>query len=395
MARHPKGTWDGRRGVYVAALGDWYEPGGGRGRRRRVVTLCCPDGTPVRRHDEAGRMEAVARLMRRNAEVDALPYAPTLAELFQLWIDWHRMRGSADTTIAHYVRAANLIRVVEHGGAELGAVPAHAIGDAHLMAVRAALRARGGSEGYIRSINGVFLAAIRWAAKAIEGREPLRILPRNPFPRDSVSGLRAARSDRECPTWEGMQKIMDAVDALVAAMDGRGAGAWQKDHAAVRALHLRVVAERGCRPIEVARLRVEQWAGNGFVLARHKSEWKTGAKGVIHVGAATAARVQSLIDRDDRRGPWVFAPWKAESDGPPADNTLRRWWATIRGRIPGAERLELYSFRNCLSNALRMRGAGEREMQLALRHTKQVADTVYRRDLLDEAAKVFEAAGLG
>lgn len=394
MPRPPRGTWDARRGIYVAALGESYvSPTSGR-RRRRNVVLTYEDGTPVERDDRAGVHAALARLIAAGEAETAKAYSPTVAELFQCWIDWHRMRGTAETTIHGYLGHARRACKVPWKGRDLAGLPAADFGPEHLFTVRASMRSRGASDGYIHASDIAIQNCFRWASQAIEGRVPLVILARNPFPPGSVRGVSAARSNRACPSWEDALAILDALDRHADRPSGPGYTKANREAARRHALAVRVVAERGCRPLEVVRLRVDEWEdkASGFVLGKHKTS-RHGIAGVIPLGPATAGRVRALIAAPDRVGPWVFAPEREERN-PPTREALTAWWRSNRGAIPGAERYELYSFRNCASNRLRLAGVDGRPMQLAMRHTSKVADVVYRRDDLEEAARVFREAGM-
>jgi integrase len=398
MPRKPEGRWDPRRGRYYAALGPWYtSPRSGR-RRRKTVVLTHPDGTPVRQGDRPGRLEAIARLMREAGDEDRRVAYPTARTLFALWADWHEGHGSSPTTVESYRKRARTICEVPdpQGRGVLGDLPADAFAEAHLFAVRATLRARGVSEGVQSAHDRIVMACFRWAAQAVEGRVPLVILQRNPFPRGSVRGLRPARSDRPCPTWDELLPTLDKLDEH-AGRSGRGITDEDRLRARVNALAVRVIAERGCRPREVVTLRVEQFVRGedfqGFELGRHKTTHK-GVAGVIPLTDETAARVRALIDDPGRAGPWVFDPRRPEGAPPPGTAYLRAWWERQRDAI-GASGVALKDFRNTVSNHLRKAGVGGRALQLALRHTQEVAESTYRRDLLGDAAAVFRDAGLG
>lgn len=390
MPRPIKGTWDSRRSCYLAALGEWYRDRSGR-RRRRVVPLRYEDGGYVRWGDDAGRLAALARLRAEADRSDRAAVAPTVAELFQAFVDWHRIHGSADDTLRNYryflTRAAN----VPIGAGRVGDGRAAAFGVAELLAVRAWVRKQGGNESYVSSHERVLKNVFRWASRVIEGRDPLVILRANPFPAGHVKGTGADyRSDRPCPTWSELLAILDRLEAL-ASRTGQG---FRPSHATAHALAVRVIGERGCRPSEVVGLRCEDWddAAGGFRLAAHKTSRK-GVIGVIPLRPETAAKVRALLARPNHRGVWAFSPWLG-GNRRPGRGTLARWWQEHRGEV-GAERYQLYSFRNTVSNHLRLAGVEGRELQLAIRHTRAVADAVYRRDDLEVAARVFAAAGLG
>jgi integrase len=398
MARPPKGTWDSRRACYVAALGPSYRDARGRV-RRRAVRLEYADGTPVAWGDRAGVLEALARLERSKGVERRRKYDPTTAELFRLWIEWHANRGGRETSDGNRRGYARRICNTPYLDGHLGDVSISEFGVEHLFHARKWLREKRGddkgAEGYVRNQDSVILAAFRWASQAVEGRDPVVLLDRNPFPPGSVRQARASRSDRPCPTWEELRAILDATDAY-AGRSQKGYGGAAKEAGRTKALWVRVIGERGCRPREVGELRVEQWDDDagGFVLGRHKMSEKTGAIGVIPLSPATAERVRALVNLPGRRGPWVFGPHRTEAAGPPPLRRLWEWWRLARERVPGAKAYSLYSFRNCVSNKLRLAGIDGRAMQLAMRHGPGVADVTYRRDTLMEAARVFESAGL-
>lgn len=389
MPRPPTATWDARLGVYRAALGEPYTSRTSGRRRRRPVTLTYPDGTPVEKDDDAGRLEAIARLLRARDLDDARVYSPTFAELGHRWLVWHREQQrttrQADLSRTQAVEAA--CNVSWRDGRRLGDLPAAEFGPAHLDAIRGSMGKA--SPGYIRMRQGVIIALFRWAAQVVHGREPLVILDRNPFPEKSVKLPPASRSSRPCPDWPELVAILDRLDAHV-----ERAGLKMRSAARVNALHVRVIAERGCRPNETCELRVEQWDGaSGFRMGRHKTSGKTGLAGVLPLREDTAARVRALIELPERKGPWVFAPRHTEEDGPLVRDVISHWWKFQRDAVD-ASAYTLYSFRNTISNHLRLAGIGGREHQLALRQTTAVADGPYRRDDLATAAEVFRRAGL-
>lgn len=397
MPRRPEGTWDSRRGCYVAALGERYTDDAGRS-RRRVVTLAYEDGTPVRRGDDAGRLAAIARLIGRNREAEIAGAAPTTAELFGRWIAWHAENGTRPSTDAGRRDLSRRVCNVPFGraGRSIGDVLASEFGPEHVFAVRAwlrknARRGNGATSGYIRNHDKAIKACFAWAAQAIEGREPLVILKADPV--RIVKSPPQYRSSRPCPTWDEMMGLLDAVDRYVERRV-KGYGEAKRDDARVNALFVRVVGERGCRPTEVIELRVEDWDDDlgGFVLGRHKMDGVDGATGVgvIPLRPETAERVRALVNRPDRKGPWVFAPLREDPTTPSRVHYKQEWWEKTRKRIPGARQYPLYSFRNTASNALREAGVDDRGMRLALRQTAEVAETTYRRDRLRQAARVWE-----
>jgi integrase len=391
VARPLKGTWDSRRSCYVAALGDWYTDGSGR-RRRRVVALRHEDGSYVERWDDAGRLAALARLRGAADRDDRAARSPTVADLFRQFVDWHRITGTGDQAVDHYRYFLTRIANVPTGqGRVIGDLQAASFGVAELFAVRAWVRSKGGSESYVGVHERVLKNCFRWASRAIEGRDPIVILAANPFPTGHVKGVGSEyRSERPCPTWEELQAILDRLDEHITRV-GQGCKPRRSE---VNALMVRVIAERGCRPLEVCRLKCEEWddAAGGFVLKQHKTSAK-GVAGVIPLRAVTAERVRALLSRDGHRGVWVFGPTRGP-DKPPSRDSLATWWRDNRDAV-GAGRYELYSFRNTVSNHLRLAGIAGRELQLAIRHTPAVADGVYRRDTLESARQVFERAGLG
>lgn len=392
MPRRASGTWDSRRQCYLAELGEVYHDSQGR-RRRRQVPLCYEDGSYVRHGDEAGRLAALARLRLAADRDDRATRSPSTADLFRQFLDWHWQHGTSPETLRSYRFVLSRVVNVPLGqGRVIGDVKASEFGIEELFTVRAWVRSvRPDNEPYVGVHERVITNVFRWASRAIEGRDPIVILARNPFPRGHVKGVGPDyKSDRPCPDWPELQAILDRLDEL-ASTPGQGK---KPKQATVNALAVRVIAERGCRPSEVCRLRCEDWddAAGGFVLGRHKTSGR-GVVGVIPLSQATAARVRALLARPDHGGVWVFSPHKGD-EKPPHRNSLAKWWQENR-EAAGAGQYELYSFRNTVSNHLRRHGVTGRELQLAIRHTNAVADAVYRRDTIEQARAVFERVGLG
>jgi integrase len=399
MPRDLTGTWIPSRGVWVASLGeryDYHTPDGRTISKRRQVVLTYEDGaTPVKKDDVAGRLAALARLKAICEAEDVASHGPGLstAGLFKQWVDWHR-RHSRPTTAADYAFVARRACNVPWKDRTIGHVPAREFNVEHLFAIRARLRAEGVADGGIQPLDSHVKAAFRWAAKAVEGRTPLVLLAVNPFPRDSVKGLSPPRSGRPCPTWPELLEILDRLDAHVSREITGGYTGRSRARALANALAVRVIAERGARPREVCELEVGDWddAAGGFAFGgRHKTA-KRGVVGVLPLRGSTAERVRAYLEMD-RAGPYVFWPERTEGQGPPDPGHLANWWRSVKGAA-GAERYSLYSFRNCVSNRLRLAGVEGRAMQVALRQTSAIADTIYRRDAIEEAARIFRDAGL-
>jgi integrase len=393
MPRRPEGSFDRRRERYVAALGAWYTGKDNR-LRRRTVTLTYLDGTPVVRGDVAGRAEALARAIRAADDEDRRRAVPSFAEVGLKWINWHRDEQTTRQSDATRVAAVEAICNLEYrDGRRLGSIPVSEWDVEHLDWVRSVMAKADASPGYIRQRMSTIEAVFRWANQVIHGRDPLVLLERNPFPPGKVRKPSAARSHRACPDWPELRAILDRLDAHVdrATMEARSS---QRAYATVNALHVRVIGERGCRPNETCELRVDQWDEKvgGFRMGSHKTAHR-GVVGVLPLGPSTADRVRALIALPSRRGPWVFAPHLGEAEGPMWRGVIGRWWRGQAGAV-GAGQYTLYSFRNAVSNHLRLRGIDGRELQVALRQTGTIADSVYRRDALEDAAEVFRKAGM-
>jgi hypothetical protein len=394
MPRPALAHWSTSRRCWLTALGEWYLDASGR-RRRRQVVLCDEHGHPIARDDEPGKLRALAALRAEAESRDGNAVDPPLGTVFAAWIAWHKGRKTTASSDAYRrQRAKGVCNLVMPGGGLLGDVPIHSLRDSHYHAIRTHGERHGWSAGYVRQHCQAFLACLRWAARSIHSREPHVWLRNNPFPKDSMELPRAGQSDRPCPDWDELLAIMDRLDEYVERPNRGMRPRAAREAARVLALAVRVIAERGCRPGEVMGLKVDDWdeRAGGFGFAEHKTAHR-GVVGVLPLRKATADRVRALLARPDRSGPWVFGPTRTVEQGPPETQSLRLWWRRHKAGV-GAEGYQLYSFRNTVSNHLRKAGVEGRLLQLALRQSTEVSG-VYRRDLISDAAAVFEAAGMG
>src|SRR5262245_60657652 len=242
MGRPARGWWDQRRECWVARLGPVSEVTG----RPKVVPLTHPDGRPIDRDDRDGAGKAARRLVERRSGVGLVDSPSRVVDVSQGFLEWHAANGSAVRTVKdHYYHLGRFCRFT-HGGVAYGDRPAASIGPEDLWRLKSA------GLGSLRLLYASVLACWRWAARPVEGREPVRLLKENP-----LAGLRKPKRGpkvEKLVEWSTTRKLLRFARSW-ARQDGgtRRERTWAQRR--LKVLCLDLVATTGCRPFEAAGLR--------------------------------------------------------------------------------------------------------------------------------------------
>lgn len=265
--RTAKGVWNPKAKRYYARLGPPKTPGG----RPSNLPLLYEDGRPVRKNDEAGRLDALARMIAARAKVVVeVDEGPTVRVLSALYYAWQVDRGAAKRTVAdHRKHLGRFCKFVGADGRKIGDRLASSITPRDVWAFQDANTAA------MRLVIHSILACWRWAARPVRGREPMQLLPANP-----LQGVERppAGSRTNCEIdWRTARRIIRIAHGAARKPD--------KDHRVMngvrrrmRCVCLHLIAATGARPSEAAILRWDE------------IDWETG---IIEIGA----------ERDKRRRP--------------------------------------------------------------------------------------------
>jgi len=246
MPRAAKGWWDARQGRYLARLGPPSEKTG----KPTPIALKGEDGSPIAKGDAAGVAAAIKRLQAER-EARARRFAgPTVLELGQAFVTWHKANGSAPKTVkghAYYLK--RFAKFVGVDGMPYAYRPAASIEPEDLWRIKAS------GQGSLRLWFASVLACWRWASRPVEGRTPARLLASNPL--EGVAKPKRGRSTPKLVDWKTTRRLL------------RLARCWAnepipKRQARIRAerrlrvLCLTLIAWTGCRPFEAGGLRWDE-----------------------------------------------------------------------------------------------------------------------------------------
>lgn len=372
MGRPAKGWWHAREEAYYAEIA---------GVQRR---LDYPDGSPVRRGDDAGRLEALARLIgeARSEPSAARSGQWSAGDVMRAWIAWHRERGSKPRTVTGYVlvlSAWGRHRVA--GGKALRHKPADRVGVDDWTSYRRSLVSRKLASRTIEAHLDAIKACWRWASRPVEGRTPSRLVRHDPF-RDLLVDLRPERRRVRGVLSPGQ------LAALIAAAEKVAPEAWR--------VAWRIQVDSGCRTSEVLSLRWEWWQGRAFVVppSEHKTGAKTGRPRIVAVTAATAAALESW-----RRSPLASPVWvvvashvAGASARPASAAWYGRWWRRVAAGVEGLPSgCSAYWARDSVKAHGDAAGVPSAQLAQAMGHSEVVARGHYSHADLERAIAAVEA----
>jgi integrase len=242
MPRKAQGSWDAKSSRYYARIGPRSPITG----KASSIMLRHADGRPIAFGDTAAVAAAIERVQADRGRVEAVARnGPTVAEVCEQYLRWQVERGAADRTVKNHHEM--LVRFCRYDGN--GSKPVTAIGPEELFAMK-----RAGIK-QLKNLYASVCACFAWASDPIEGRDPLRILPANPFSR--IKRPAAGRRGSEAfVTWAEIRGILRAGRGFARSNNSR-----DRRHRTtvlsrrLRVLCLHLIAVSGCRPAEAWRLR--------------------------------------------------------------------------------------------------------------------------------------------
>lgn len=333
MPRPPKPYWEEAREAYYTSAG---------GKRKR---LNYPDGSPVRKEDHQGKVEALARVIRESREqaeeeARAGEAGMSVWEVFQAFTDWSRRVGRRRNTIDGHVQILNAIASHPWKNAPLGNLPAAEFGLEQWASYQKAMVFPDGRPKAPRTIEA-HLASLkacwRWAARSVVGREPEVLISADPF-RDCLLELKPERR-----RVRGVLSPAEVATLLKAVDEHSAHEGWR--------LAVRIQAEAGCRTQEVLDLRWEWWRGTHFAIppAEHKTGHHKGQARIIAVARRTAERLEALRQR--ARGDYLIeGRWP---ERPSHMNTYQKEFAAALARTTLNQEIRPYWLRDYVADELR------------------------------------------
>lgn len=398
MPRKPGPRRDARSRTWIAQLGTPSPKTGRRGR----VTLRNEDGTVVKYEDHAGAHAAFARLMAASEAQEKRVAGPTACDVVVEFIRWHEASGSMPDTIATH--RWHLFRFLdfEHGGVRYNDRPAASIEVRDWTRFRKDMEAKGSQTGYVRLAFSSVHACWRWAARPVEDREPLRMIPANPF--EGLKRPRKGKGRRLVLPWSTIQDLGRFVAGWVDRPHPEGAHRnrkvainRQRPANRLKALACRLIIECGCRPKEAAILRWD-WVREADRVIEIPEEFiKIHEDRLIALTPGMADELARLRGSGESHATWVFVPARDERRDELDAKKLAEWFSLARHAArkagivlpPGTS---LYTFRHSLVTLAREAGMDLRHIAPAFGHSAETAEGTYSHfrpnhivGLMDEA----------
>jgi integrase len=407
MPRKPGPRPDRNHDAWIAQLGEKSETTGRRGR----VVLRYEDGSKIPFGDKAGAYAAFARKLAEVEATQRRATGPTAYEVVKAYLLWHEAAGSKPNTIASHEWHLFHFLDFEWGGGPYRDRGAATFTVPDWTRYRKAMQAKGAETGYVRLAYSSVHACWHWASRPIEDREPLKLIPENPFsglPRPKKGGKR-----KLVLPWATIK----AVAALIGPYVEREATGHRNRKVAtnreraqnrLKALACRLIVECGCRPIEAAVLRWD-WVHEDRRLIEIPREFiKTHEDRQLGLTPELAGTLRQLRGSGEAHPVWVFRLATNPSTEEPDPHRLAEWFAGLRkmareGGVDLPPGTSLYTFRHSLITLAREAGMPLKELAHAFGHTEETAQEHYLHvggahvvAVMDEArARIEEKEGRG
>lgn len=372
MPRPLSAWWDRKASRYYVRLGPVSEKTG----KRRSLMLCDTKGRPLAKGDAKG---VAAAIQRRLAEIDAERGSdhPTVAEVCQLYLDWHRDQKSKPATIEGHVRHLTRWVNFRRGGDILGSAPAEEINLSDLTAFRRWMEGKKYDTGTLRLAYASILACWHWASRPVEGRVRDRLIPSNPF--EGLARPPKGRGRRKTLPWPVIKQLLDFAEYRAAHNYAREVPAGK-----LKALALRLIAESGCRPGEALKLEWG-WVDLDERVAvipadQHKTGRRTGRDRVIGLTEGMAAALAEAKADPAGHPEYVFVvKWRK---GAPSIQRYGEWVRNLRAAaieegLPIPEDCSAYTLRHSWITQGRQGGATLEEVAAGAGHSKAMAEETY------------------
>jgi integrase len=333
MARRPTGYWDDRVKAYFCRIGPISEVSG----KARPLMLKDDNGVRLPYSGPAEKSPAVQGAIRRilaeRAEAERRQAGPTVGDVVDAFVQWHRDQGSAPQTIQDHV-----YRLTRFGRFSWGGVPYHrraaaSISLKDLARFRKDLEAKGNQTGSLKIWYGSILACWRWAARPVEDREPERLIPSNPF--EGLARPKRGKFRKQYIPPVVADRLLEFAAERIARLPSKARRLEPR-----RLLALKLIVTCGCRPFEAAALewREIDWNERLIVIPPRSEGGRSKTRKGRRFGlqAEQVAELEALRDDPEGDSRWAFAVVSRFRRGAPRARDLGIWFRGLRDEAIGA-----------------------------------------------------------
>jgi integrase len=330
MPRRPTGYWDKRANAYFCRIGE-ISPKSGKARSVMLTDVNGQrlpyDGKPT----QSGKVQLAIQKLLASREAERRSFqGPTVAEVCRAFVAWHRERGSAERTVDNHRFHLKAFMNFAPDGVAYGHRTASSIGVPDLTAMKQAMLGRGNQTGYLKLRYASILACWRWAARPVEGRDPVRTLASNPF--DGIERPKRGRGRNQALPWPITRLLIRRAWGLAKTHPYHRPG--DRDAERVKILRTLYSALTGSRPGEAARLRWDEivWAQR---IAQQEGK-TTSRTGKLRRTPLTESLVKALshLHRWPGRHPeYVFLTAATRKVKPPNGRECGVWFAELRAKL--------------------------------------------------------------
>jgi integrase len=325
MPKPVKSWWCKRSKTYFVRLGPYSETTG----KRKPLALRDEHGERIREDDRIGRLDAISRAMKTIEREEEMRRSPTVAEVCQAYVAWHRAEGSAARTVSDHVYHLNAFCDFDGGGGiPYGQRAAISIDVPDIDRLERAMMAKGNQSGYLKIRRASIAACWRWASRPIAGRDPIRLIPADPL-KDLPRPRRGYGRNQALP-W-----------ATTRVMIRRGWGMAKRhpyhresdrDAERVKLIRTLYMALTAARPAEAARLRWDEILWDDRIARQEwsKTSKRTG-KPRRHPLSTSLVKALARLQRWPGHHPtYVFLTAKTKKTAEPNANECADWFRKLR-----------------------------------------------------------------